>query len=192
MSSLQKISFFFLIIITIAGCTTPPQTSNYYLIESTAQQSQLNSDQQIVLLPIQLSDYLKSANLHVKNNSGQVIYSSTDLWAEQPNKMLWRVIQQNLEEQTGHHVLANFDTSNHCAKIKIQLDELSPSNTGDVTTNGRWFIYSENKTLRTNKFSFIGHIESDGFVSSNLVLSKHLHQLSSQLNETIKSLGLCR
>jgi len=126
-SSLQKISFFFLIIITIAGCTTPPQTSNYYLIESTAQQSQLNSDQQISLLPIQLSDYL-------------------------------------------NHVLANFDTSNHCAKIKIQLDELSPSNTGDVTTNGRWFIHSENKTLRTNKFSFTGRIDSDGFSNSNLVL----------------------
>jgi len=120
-SNLSKKWFAFLVIMAMAGCASSPQVSSYYLIESVATKSDLSSDQRIALLPIQLSDYLKSANLHVKSDAGQISYSSLDLWAEQPNKMLWRVIQQSLEGQTGHHVLATFDAPKSCAEIKIEL-----------------------------------------------------------------------
>lgn len=192
MFNLSKKWFPFAIILMVSGCKSTPQTSNYYLIESTASKYKLSSVQQIALYPIQLSDYLRSTSLHVKSNSGQVSYSSTDFWAEQPSKMLWRAIQQNLEDQTGHHVLASYDAPRNCAQIKIRVDELSPSTTGNVVTSGRWFISVEDKTLQTNKFSFSGKIDNDGYPASNLVTANHLHELASQLDEQIRGLGLCQ
>jgi len=194
MFNLNKKWLAFLMVVIMSGCstTTPPQTTNYYLLESVAPKSLINSNTQIALSPIKLSDYLKSSNLHVKNDSGQVIYSQTDLWAEQPNKILWLVMQQSLENQTGHHVLASYDAPNNCAEIKIHINELSPSTTGDVVTSGRWFINAKGKTLRTNNFLFSGKIDNDGFAASNQVMANHLHQLASQLSEKIKSLRLCR
>jgi len=191
--SLSKKWFSFLVMMMISGCTsTSPQVSNYYLLESVTTRSKLSSNQQIVLLPIQLSDYLKSANLHVKSSSGQISYSPIDLWAEQPSKMLWRVMQQNLEEQTKHHVLTSFDAVSSCAKIKIQFNELSPTTSGDVVTNGRWFINSSGKTRQTNKFSYTGRIDSDGFSAANIVTIEHLNGLAAELDKKIKSLGLCQ
>lgn len=182
-----------LVLIT-SGCTTTktPQTNNYYLLESVTSKSTINSNRQITLLPIQLSDYLKSANLHVKSDAGQIIYSQTDLWAEQPSKILWFAMQQSLEGRTGRHVLASYDVTDSCAEIKVQINELSPSTAGNVATEGRWFINANNKTLLTNNFSFSGKIDNDGFAASNLVTAKHLDQLASQLNEKINSVGLCR
>ena len=192
MLNLSKKWFSFFILVVVTGCASSPQVSNYYLIESIATRSNLSSDQRIVLLPIQLTDYLKSANLHVKSDAGLVSYSSNDLWAEQPNKMLWRVIQHSLEGQTGHHVLASYEARDNCAKVKIQLNELSPSVSGDVVTSGRWFINVEGETLKTNTFSFLGRVESDGFEASNRVMASQLNTLASQLSQEIKNLSLCR
>jgi len=194
MFNLNKKWLALILIVITSGCTATktPQTSNYYLLESVAPKSTINSNKQIALFPIQLSDYLKSANLHVKNETGQIIYSSTDLWAEQPNKVLWSVMQQSLEGRTGHHVLANYNAPNSCAEIKIQINELSPSTTGDVATNGRWFINANGRTLLTNNFSFTGKIDNDGFAASNTVTEKHLYELASLLDEKITSLRLCQ
>lgn len=178
----------------LLGCASTPVTHHYYLLESPTSKTDINSDQAIVLHPIDLSDYLKSNNLHVKSNSGEVFYSATDSWAEQPNKMLWRFMEQSLENQTGHPVFAS---SNHkglssCAQIKIRIDELSPTVTGNVNSNGRWFISASEKILQTNKFSFSGNISVDGYLASNKEFVNHLNQLSIQLNEQIRRLGLCQ
>lgn len=188
---LIKCLTFSLISLTV-GCVSTPQTSNYYLIESPAPESIINSQQKIVLHPIELSDYLKSSNLHVKDNSGQILYSATDLWAEQPAKVLWRAVEQSLKNQTGHHVLASHETADSCAQIKIRISELSPTSTGKVVSAGRWFISSEGSTLETREFSFSGHISSDGYAASNQVIAGQLHELASELEEQIEHLGLCQ
>lgn len=187
------IKYFALPIILLAvGCASMSTVNNHYLIESPALKTIINSDQQIVLYPIQLSDYLKSKNLHVKSNSGEIIYSATDSWAGQPDKMLWRVIEQSLEAQTGHHVLTSYEALESCAQIKIRINELSPTTTGHVISRGRWFISVEGKTLQTNKFSFSGNIYVDGYSASNKVFANHLNQLSAELKEQISRLGLCQ
>lgn len=182
----------FTLIASLTGCASTPQTSNYYLIESLGSKTTINSNQQIVLYPIQLSDYLKSTNLHVKSNSGEVLYSPTDSWAEQPGKMLWRAIGQNLEQQSGHHVLASYEASSSCAQIKIRINELSPTITGKVVSNGRWFISAADKILKTNKFSFIGDLNADGYLISNQIIASHLNELSSELEQQITRLELCQ
>lgn len=182
----------FLIISLTMACASTPQTSNYYLIESPATDSVINSAHKIVLHPIELSDYLKSSNLHVKDSSGQVIYSATDLWAEQPSKVLWRAIELSLENQTGHHVLASHETPDSCAQIKIRINQLSPTSAGKVVSAGRWFISNQGSTLETREFSFAGHIDTDGYAASNQVIAGQLHQLASELEEQIEYLGLCQ
>ena len=182
----------FVTISLITGCASTPQTSKYYLIESPAAEPIINSEQKIVLHPIELSDYLKPNNLHVKDNSGQILYSATDLWAEQPSKVLWRAIEQSLESQTGHHVLASHEALNSCAQIKIRINQLSPTSTGKVVSSGRWFIHAESETLKTSPFSFIGHIKTDGYAASNQIIAGHLDQLASELEGQVKRLGLCQ
>ena len=180
------------VILLVMGCANKPVTHHYYLIEGPVSDTVINSNQQIVLYPIELSDYLRSISLHVKSDSGEILYSATDSWAEQPDKMLWRAIRQNLEKHTGHHVLTSFEASSDCAQIKIRINELSPNTTGQVVSNGRWFISTENKILKTNTFSFTGNINVDGYSASNQIFADHLNALSAELNEQIRQLGLCQ
>lgn len=184
--------FIFSLSSLLIGCVNAPYTSNYYLIESPELKTEINSAQQIILYPIQLSDYLKSNNLHVKSNAGEIVYSATDLWAEQPTKMLWRAIEQNLEQHTGHHVLTSYEASNSCAKVKIRINELSPNIDGTITSKGRWFINSDNALQKTNTFSFSGDMKNDGYNESNKVIANHLNDLSRELAKQIRQLGLCQ
>ena len=176
----------------VVACASKPVAHHYYLIESPVLTSQINSNHQIVLHPIKLSDYLNSHSLHVKNDAGEVLYSATDSWAEQPDKMLWRVISKDLEKQSGHHVLASYEALSSCAQIKIRINELSPTTTGRIVSSGRWFISAGDKTLKTNTFSYAGDISVDGYFASNEVFADHLSALSSELNEQINRLGLCQ
>ena len=66
---------FVVVLLFISGCTSTPQTSRYYLLESLAKNAELNANQYIVLQPIELADYIKSLNLHIKAEDGEVIYS---------------------------------------------------------------------------------------------------------------------
>ena len=180
------------LVLMVVGCVNSPRTSNYYLIESHVKSASIDSTQRIVLYPIQLSDYLRSTNLHVKSESGEILYSATDLWAERPSKMLWRVMQQNLEEQTGHHVLKSHQVSNSCAQIKVQINELSSNVRGEVISSGRWFVSAGDKKIQTNKFFFSGNISVDGYSAANKLIAGHLHELSNELEQQIESLGLCQ
>ena len=182
----------FLIVLSAMGCSSSPQSSNYYLLESPAGKPIVNSEQRIILHPIELSDYLKSSNLHVKSSSGQITYSATDVWAEQPAKLFWRAIKQSLESQTGHHVLTSYDATDSCAKIKVRIDELSPSPAGEVITTGRWFIDREGRKPETRQFSFSGHISTDGYEASNKIIAGHLHELATELENQIRDLNLCQ
>lgn len=176
----------------VVACASKPVAHHYYLIESPAPTNQINSSHQIVLYPIKLSDYLNSHSLHVKNDVGEVLYSATDSWAEQPDKMLWRVISKELEKQSGHHILASYETLSSCAQIKVRINELSPTTTGRIVSNGRWFISAGGKTLKTNTFSYIGDIRVDGYFASNEVFLDHLSTLSVEINEQINKLNLCQ
>jgi len=46
--------------------------------------------------------------------------------------------------------------------------------------------------LLTNKFSFAGKIESDGFAASNQLAAKHLNELAGQIDSNLKRLDLCQ
>ena len=178
----------------LGGCvSSSQQIDNYYLIESTATTSTVNSDKKIILSPIELSDYLKSINLHVRSDESEIIYSATDFWAEQPAKMLWRFMAQNLQTQTGHHVLTSYDnTKNSCAQIRVRINELSPGINGDIVSSGRWFISKGEQELDTNTFIFNSKLKSDGYIAANKVFASHLNDLSANLVQQLSRLSLCQ
>ena len=182
---------FVVVLLFISGCTSTPQTSRYYLLESLAKNTELNANQYIVLQTIELADYIKSLNLHIKAEDGEVIYSPLDLWAEQPSKMIWRVMQQSLEQQTGRYVSRSFDAPKGCVSVSFQFDELSPITTGQVVTRGRWIIKQESKTVYTSNFLYSDPIDSDGFGTANRVTASHLHQLASELAKKLAPLNTC-
>ena len=189
-----RFTFWITASLLLGSCvSSSPQIDNYYLIESPASSVTVNSNKKIILSSIELSDYLKSINMHVKSDDGEIIYSATDFWAEQPSKMLWRVMAQNLQTQTGHHVLTSYDnTKNSCAQIKIRINELSPGLNGDIVSSGRWFISKGAQELDTNTFIFNSKLKSDGYIAANKVFASHLNDLSANLVQQLSRLSLCQ
>ena len=137
--------FLSLVLLLLAGCSSVPQTHLFQLpLAVQDSETTVKVQQQLVVEPIILADYLDSNALILRKSEVEVDRTQQQQWAEplqlQLSRSLVPLIQANV---TTLHVTNRATAPSHL-RLLVQVDQFEGDMQGQVHVRGRYSLLSSN------------------------------------------------
>lgn len=181
---------------TLAGCGSSPP-ANFFTLASTPASSpallspEVASNMVVALGPVSIAGYLDRPTFVQRETPYTVALSENNRWAEPMQRMLPRVLAQDLASRLGMDrvlVIPGYRSSGFDYRFELRVNRFDSDKEGEAVLSAEWDLYagSNDRTPVEGGVTTIRKTAADSTVASQVAaLSATLSALSDELARVI-------
>ena len=178
-------------VLLAAGCVGSAKT-RYFLLSPTATPT-ANAAKPTALAYIrncQLPDYLDRTEMVMRKSQNEVIFRDFDNWAQMPERMIQRILRENLARIIGAENVAGVKTPQSRSDI-IQIDyefnQLDPTTNGVLQVNvDCWLHALPTKTETIHNLSFTLPLDNESGDAITNAINQALARIAEETAAMLK------
>lgn len=189
-----RLLFLFITLTTVAACSSPPAQIHYFQFDNhtdasaSNSSSAINAKNNIIVREVRLPGYLTQSMIVMQTTGGKMHFSTSNLWAMQPEKAITQSIVGDLQQQLPNIAVYSWldpMPSSKTDDIHIHISHFYPTENGDVILAGR--VFSNINGINSQApFYYESQISSDGYASALAEMRKQVKKLANKIAASIK------
>ena len=202
----MKIMTICLFIALLISCTSEPLSVRYYLLHTpesnvsniTLETQPIKAKPIVVLLLLNVADYLRQSSLVMQVNQHELHYSRQDVWAEKLQSSFYKALLQDLNAigQRNYIAATSPDSTFAMTTVSIQLEHFHATGASTVVSSGRYWMSvldpetykSKDRVTSSHTFFFESDLKQDGYAHAVEQLRTLIVSLSKKIEKDIAAL----
>lgn len=176
-----------LCLLMLVGCQSTSQSINIFQLSKGPQPTQVDFNaKQLLIKRVAVVDYLKQSSIVFEQESGELVTTRYQLWAEPIDKGISRSLindinsSQDVIRADEHHFSRCRITSN-CYTAELYVEKFYPSHDSSVTFAGKYKLYLGDELVAQHDFNLRKTLTDDGYAHA----VESLNSLVAQLGKTM-------
>ncbi|MDU0354730.1 ABC-type transport auxiliary lipoprotein family protein [Paraglaciecola aquimarina] len=174
----------------LCACSSAPLHVHYYHLDMAQKPNnalEQSASETVLVLPIELAEYLQSSSLVMQIEQHQLYYSSNHMWAEQLSTGIYKSLLADLNSRGIAYFISNKTPQHKLANthLKLIINHFHSTDTSKVLAAGRYSLFKKNhkQGMITKPFYFELELHKDGYAHS----VQQLRNLITLIAEQIKA-----
>lgn len=195
MLSKTHFSILMLAVFSLTNCSSKTSSIVYYLLSQpeTGESYSLQDSTKIVLISLEMPEYLKQRGLPFMLDDNTVHISKTHVWAESFAHGVEKTLSSALEPEfvlvSRNQGITGLQSQTSDLKLSIAFEHFIPTANGDIVLNASYIIRKDGHTLAHNVFSQRYALTDDGYSHAVDVHRIALNDFSKKLIDTLNTLN---
>ena len=183
-----------LCLLMLAGCQSTSQSVNVFQLSKGPQPTQVDfSAKQLLIKRIAVVDYLKQSSIVFEQESGELVTTRYQLWAEPIDKGISRSLINDINSsqdsiRADDHHFSRCRSASDCYTAELYVEKFYPSYDSSVTFAGKYKLYLGDKLMAQHDFNLRKTLNEDGYAHAVESLNALIAQLGNTMLEQVSQL----
>lgn len=186
-----KVISLILISLSLISCQSADQTVNTFQLSLGPKNNAVNFNAtQLMIKRIELVDYLKQSNIMFELDSGELIATKYQVWAEPIDQGIRRALVNDVNAsqsviRADSSSFSSCHSSTPCYKLQLLVEKFYPSFNSSVSFSGKYKLYLGDTLIDQRDFDLSKDLNQDGYPHAVASLKVLVGELGNSIIQRI-------